>query len=118
MATKGNELLKRAHSESEFTPNLVQELGKCRKDPKYFLRNYVKIQHPVLGSVPFDLYDYQEEMLDVLMSNKDSMVLTARQMGKCFSGETSINIIKKPNIIKLFVLYILDRKLYEQIKKL
>lgn len=82
MAAKGNELLKRAHSENEFTPNLVQELGRCRKDPKYFLRNYVKIQHPVLGSVPFDLYDYQEEMLDVLINNKDSMVLTARQMGK------------------------------------
>ena len=118
MSAKGNEFLKRAHTETEYTPNLVQELIKCSKDPKYFIRNYIKIQHPVRGSVPFELYDYQEEILDLLINKKDSMILTARQMGKCFLGDTSINIIKKPNRFKMFLLYILDRKLYEQIKKL
>jgi len=118
MPAKGNIFLKKAYAETEFTPERVQELIRCSKDPIYFIKNYIKIQHPVRGSVPFDLYDYQEEIINCIHNNKDSMVLTARQMGKCVSGDTSINIIKKPNKFKMFLLYILDRKLYEQIKKL
>lgn len=82
MPAKGNIFLKKAHSETEFTPERVQELIRCSKDPIYFIKNYIKIQHPVRGAVPFELYDYQEEIINCIHNHKDSMILTARQMGK------------------------------------
>mgnify|MGYP005827633305 CR=1 FL=1 len=33
-------LIKRAHSASEFTPELIQELVRCKNDPVYFINNY------------------------------------------------------------------------------
>jgi hypothetical protein len=82
MPAKGNVFLKKANLETEFTPELIRELHKCSVDPIYFLKNYVKIQHPVHGSIPFKLYDYQEEIINCIHNNKDSLILTARQMGK------------------------------------
>lgn len=77
-----NPQLKRAYAESEYTPNSIQELVRCKKDPIYFLTHYVKVAHPVKGSVPFDLYDYQIEMVKGIHENKDTIILASRQLGK------------------------------------
>lgn len=77
-----NQFIKRANQETEFTPELVQELKKCKNDVIYFIRNYVKIQHPTKGTVPFDLYEYQEEIIDLIHNNKDSLILCSRQLRK------------------------------------
>lgn len=77
-----NPNLKRAHEESEYTPENVAELAKCMQDPIYFLTKYVKITHPLHGSVPFELYDYQIEMVKAIHENKDTVLLCSRQMGK------------------------------------
>lgn len=74
--------IKRANRESEYTPAQLLELDRCRKDPVYFIKNYVKIQHPTRGSVQFDLYDYQLEMLDAIHTHKDTVLLCSRQLGK------------------------------------
>jgi hypothetical protein len=116
MAT--NSLIKRANSQTEFTPESVQELKKCKNDPIYFIRNYVKIQHPTDGTVPFDLYEYQIEMIDHIHNNKKSLLMASRQLGKCLFSATKINIIKKPNIIKKIIVFLLDKKLYSKIKNL
>jgi len=58
------------------------ELEKCANDPIYFIKTYVKIQHPVRGTVPFELYEYQEEMIDIIHNNKDVLLLASRQLGK------------------------------------
>lgn len=79
---KGNDLLKRAHLEMEYTAEQVAELGKCMRDPKYFIKTYVKVQHPVKGVVPFILFDYQEEIIDAIHNNRDVIILAARQTGK------------------------------------
>ena len=104
--------IKRANRDSEFTPEQIMELAKCQKDPVYFIRNYVKVQHPTKGGVPFDLYDYQLEIIDSVHNNKDSIILASRQLGKCVSNHININIAKKPSWFKLLLLYFMDRKIY------
>lgn len=74
--------IKRANRESEYSPDHLVELARCQKDPVYFIKNYVKIQHPTRGSVPFELYDYQLEMLEAIHTHKDTVLLCSRQLGK------------------------------------
>jgi hypothetical protein len=77
-----NDFIKRANAESEYTPELVQELVRCRRDPIYFIRNYVFLQHPKRGKMLFNLYDYQEELVRCIHDNKRVIALISRQMGK------------------------------------
>jgi hypothetical protein len=78
----GNELIKRAYTESEYTPELIQELVRCQKDPVYFIRKYVWLQHPKRGKILFDLYPYQEELIHACENNTRVIALISRQMGK------------------------------------
>jgi hypothetical protein len=77
-----SDLIKRAFAESEYSPESVQELVKCKNDPVYFIRNYVYLQHPKKGKMLFDLYDYQEELIRSLQENRWVIALLSRQMGK------------------------------------
>ena len=47
----------------------------------FFLRNYVKIQHPERGSILFALRPAQEEILENWLKERYSIVLKARQIG-------------------------------------
>jgi hypothetical protein len=51
-------------------------------DPIYFIKNYVKIQHAIKGTVLFELFDYQEEFILAIHNNKDTLALMSRQLGK------------------------------------
>ena len=86
MAIKKNPRVKSAGTQCEFTPDNLIELDKCRKDPVYFVRKYVKIQHPTLGAIPFDLYDFQEHMLRAYKDNRYVIVLSSRQTGKSITS--------------------------------
>ena len=48
---------------------ILEELVKCGKDPKYFINNFAKISHPMRGLIPFRLYDFQSDIIDDF--NKD-----------------------------------------------
>lgn len=78
----GNLNLKRIGEQIEFTPENLKEYMKCMKDPIYFSRKYIKIVHVDKGLIPFDLYDYQEEIVQKITDNRRLAVLTARQSGK------------------------------------
>ena len=60
---------------------LKAEVIKCGRDPAYFIRKYVKIQHPVRGLLPFDLYDYQDKLLECYEEHRFNVILKARQLG-------------------------------------
>lgn len=79
---KRNPRLKKSGLEIEYTPEMISELRKCKKDPAYFARNYVKIKHAKKGKIPFNLYPYQEEMLKMYQENRYNIILSARQTGK------------------------------------
>ena len=72
--------IKRVGKTSEFTPEMLQELIKCKRDPMYFIENYVKVKHPKDGVMLMKLYDYQRRMLAGFHNNKDSVVLASRQL--------------------------------------
>ena len=65
----GNPNLKKAHTKSRFTPKQVDEVMKCLNSPKYFIENYLKIVTIDKGLVPFEMYDFQREMVDTFHDN-------------------------------------------------
>lgn len=79
---RGNTLLRPAGTALEYTEEQVLEYYKCKNDPIYFMRNYVKVLHIDKGPVLFDLRDYQEEFIGTIQNNNKVIAMLARQMGK------------------------------------
>ena len=78
----GNPNLKRANVNTSFTPNQVKEFIKCSQDPVYFIRNYIKIVNLDQGIVNFDLYDFQEDMVNRFHDHRFNIAKLPRQSGK------------------------------------
>ena len=78
----GNPLLKAAHVQVEYTEETLQEYLKCKNDPVHFCNDYVKIVHVDHGLVNFDMYDYQEDMIDKFHNNRFVICKMPRQSGK------------------------------------
>jgi hypothetical protein len=78
----GNPNLKKANVPTHFTPKQVEEFVKCSKDPIYFIRKYIKIVSLDEGIIPFNMYDFQEEMVDRFHHNRFNIAKLPRQSGK------------------------------------
>jgi len=78
----GNPNLKKANTPIEFTQEQVLEFMKCKDDPVYFARNYIKIVSLDEGLVPFSMYDFQEEMVQRFHENRFNIAKLPRQTGK------------------------------------
>ena len=78
----GNPNLKKANTPIEFTEEQVLEFLKCKDDPVYFARNYIKIVSLDEGLVPFSMYDFQEEMVQRFHENRFNIAKLPRQTGK------------------------------------
>lgn len=59
----------------------VKEIIRCGKDPLYFTKNYVKIQHPTRGTIPFETYPFQDDCMKQFQKNRFNIVLKSRQLG-------------------------------------
>ena len=59
----GNPNLKKANTPIEFTEENVIEFMKCKEDPVYFAKRYIKIVSLDEGLVPFNLYPFQEKLV-------------------------------------------------------
>jgi hypothetical protein len=59
----------------------VKEIIKCGKDPNYFFKNYLKIQHPVRGLIPFETFPFQDDCVEQFLENRFNIVLKSRQLG-------------------------------------
>jgi len=60
---------------------IKQEFDKCRKDPVYFICNYIKVVHPIFGLVKFDLYPFQKKLINEFKSNRFNILRKFRQAG-------------------------------------
>ncbi len=60
---------------------LKQEYARCAASPVHFMKHYVKIQHPIRGTISFDLFKFQEETLQSFADFKFNIILKSRQMG-------------------------------------
>ncbi|CAB4133472.1 large terminase protein [uncultured Caudovirales phage] len=74
-------LLKRVGVKVPFTEEQVEEYIKCAKDPVYFAK-YIKIITLDHGLVPFDMYDFQKDMIRVFHDNRFVITKCPRQVGK------------------------------------
>ena len=78
----GNPLLKKANTPIEFTPEQVEEFIKCKQDPVYFTKKYVKIVTLDAGLQPFLPYDFQEKLINNFHGNRFNICKMPRQTGK------------------------------------
>ena len=78
---RDNPKLKRVGVQINYTEEQVLEYRKCAKDPIYFAKyiNIVSLDH---GIIPFDMYDFQKEMIKTFHENRFVIVKCPRQVGK------------------------------------
>ena len=60
---------------------IVTEFSRCKEDPIYFIRRYVKVEHQLLGLVPFDLFPFQEKIIGELNDHRFNILHKFRQAG-------------------------------------
>ena len=78
----GNPRLRRAYTQIAMSQHEVDEYIKCTKDPVYFIRTYMKIVALGRGVVSFDLYDFQEDMINTFVRERFVICKIPRQSGK------------------------------------
>ena len=78
----GNPNLKAKSVPVSFTKEEVQEYVKCSKDPIYFAKKYIKIINVDKGLVPFNMYNFQEDMVNSFNNNRFNICKLPRQSGK------------------------------------
>jgi hypothetical protein len=78
----GNPLLKKANTSIEFTEDQINEFIKCKKNPVYFAKNYVKIVTLDHGLQPFKPYIFQEKLIKNFHNNRFNICKMPRQTGK------------------------------------
>ncbi len=78
----GNPNLKKANTPHEFTEEQVIEFIKCKNDPVYFAKNYIKIVSLDEGLTQFHPYDFQETLIKRFHENRFNICKMPRQTGK------------------------------------
>ena len=78
----GNPNLKKANTPIEFSEENIIEFLKCKDDPVYFSKQYIKIVSLDEGLVPFNLYPFQEKLVRNFHENRFNICKMPRQTGK------------------------------------
>jgi len=91
----GQPNLKNVGQNIEWTKETLHEYMRCKEDPEYFILNYVQIVHVDKGLVPFNMYDYQKDMIQKFTDNRFVICKMPRQTGKCFNINTNIRVRNK-----------------------
>jgi len=79
---KNNPRLKRVGQEIPFEREQIEEYIKCKNDVVYFLNNYFQIVTIDKGKQIIKLWDYQEDIINLVHQNRNTIVLSARQISK------------------------------------
>ena len=78
----GNPNLKKANTQHDFTEEQIIEFIKCKKDPVYFAKNYIKIVSLDEGLTQFIPYDFQEKLINNFHNHRFNICKMPRQTGK------------------------------------
>jgi hypothetical protein len=78
----GNPNLKAANTAVSFTPEQVAEYMKCSEDPLHFITKYVRIVTLDKGLQPFEPWQFQQDLLRTVHSNRFVICKYPRQSGK------------------------------------
>lgn len=79
---KGNPNLKAENVQLQFTKDQIDEYIKCKNNPIYFAKNYVKIVSLDEGIIPFEMWDFQEKLITNFHENRFNIAKLPRQTGK------------------------------------
>lgn len=79
---QGNRNLKRSNVAIAWTQEQVQEYIRCARDPSYFIKTYIKIINVDKGLIPFEMYPFQEDMVNLAVSERFVICKMPRQVGK------------------------------------
>lgn len=60
---------------------MMQQYKKCLLSPSYMMNQYAIIQHPDLGAIKFDLWDFQQKLVDDFQKHNWNIILKSRQIG-------------------------------------
>ena len=61
------ENVKKANKKHKYTKEQVLQLEQCmnpKTGPLFFMKQFMRIQHPTKGSIPFVPYPYQERLIE------------------------------------------------------
>ena len=78
-------LVKKAHKKQSFTDKQLGEFvasADLVTGPEFFMRNFFYIQHPLKGKLLYEPYPYQVDLIQVYHTNRFSINMLGRQMGK------------------------------------
>jgi hypothetical protein len=78
----GNDKLPTADTLHEYTPDMVNEIKKCKKNILYFAENHFYIINLDRGKERIVLYPCQKRVLRSLRDNRFVILLSSRQSGK------------------------------------
>ena len=78
----GNPLLKKANTQIQFTAEQVDEFIKCKKNPVYFAKKYIKIVTLDHGLQYFKPYHFQEKLIKNFHNHRFNICKMPRQTGK------------------------------------
>lgn len=87
--------LKSAMLNMEITEEQERELERIASDVNYFAKNYFYINSNEYGTILFDMFPFQEKMLDIAYNNRFVISMLPRQSGKCVVGKTKIKLRNK-----------------------
>jgi hypothetical protein len=79
---KGNASLPPADATYAYNVEELREFVKCSQDPVYFIKTYMKIIQVDKGLVPFEMWEFQENMVRCYHENRFSITMCSRQVGK------------------------------------
>ena len=77
-----NDLVKQPNREELLSAEEIREVTLCTIDPKYVIKNYCYLQHPTKGKMKFELFEYQERLIDVYHGYRNNISMLPRQSGK------------------------------------
>lgn len=94
---RDNPHLKRVGINVQWTKENIEEYKKCRDDYIYFSK-YVTIISLDRGIIPFEMYDFQKDMIRTFDENRFVIVKCPRQVGKTTTAITYLlwTILFKP----------------------
>ena len=112
----GNKNLPRGSAEFEWTPGMVKDLKKAKRNILYFAENFFHIVNLDRGREKINLFKCQRRVLRGLRDNRFVIVLSSRQSGKttlmtiyclwiaCFQKDQNILIVanKEQTAISIF----------------
>ncbi len=86
----GNDNLPTKGTTYDWTPEMINELSKCKTDIMHFAQNHFYILNVDEGKQKIKLYDAQKRVLEKMMNHRFFVLLASRQIGKPLAITTPI----------------------------